>query len=254
MTDERENPIAASQRLARPELPKRFFQVAEATARDGAYALTLDGKTARTPGRAPLVVADKALAEALAAEWSALGERIDPAKLPLTRIINSAIDGVADQMDAVRAEVVKYVGTDLVCYRAEEPAGLVAAQEAAWEPLVSWMREVHGVRLALAAGIVHVPQPEEVSSAVARALQPLDALTLAAVHTVTTLSGSAVIALAQLQGKLAAAEAWAAAHVDEDWQMEQWGQDELALERRAARWREMEAAGLILDAWRRAEG
>ena len=186
------------------------------------------------------------MAEALAAEWQGQGERIDPATMPLTRIANSAIDRVAGEMAPVRAEIVKYAGSDLVCYRGEGPASLVAAQEAAWDPVLAWAREALGARFVLAEGIIAVEQPAESLAAVDTALAGLDPLRLAAVHVVTTLTGSALIALAVLNGALGPEEAWAAAHVDEDWQMEQWGRDEMALARRAARWRDMQAAALIL--------
>ncbi len=246
MSSPQANPMAAAQRLARQELPRRFYKVASVAEQEGAFALLLDGKAARTPGRKPLSVADRAVAEALAAEWDGQGEHIDPAAMPLTRIVNSAIDRVAGEMPAVRAEIVKYAGSDLVCYRGGEPQTLVEAQEAAWSPVLAWAREALGARFVLVEGIVAVAQPAESLAAVAAAVADLDPLRLAAVHVVTTLTGSAIIALAVLHGRLSAEAAWTAAHVDEDWQMTQWGRDELALQRRAARWQEMEAAALIL--------
>jgi len=242
------NPIATAQRLARPEPPRRFYKTAAAGPHAAGFAVLLDGKAALTPARKPLAVADRRVAEALAAEWEALGERLDPAAMPLTRIVNAAIDRVAGETDAVRAEIVKYAGTDLICYRAEGPASLVAAQAAAWDPLIAWAQEALGVRLTLAEGIVHVAQDESALVAIDAALQPLDALSLAALSTITALTGSAVIALAVLKGRLKVDEAWAAAHVDEDWQLAHWGTDEAALARRAARRREIDAARLILGA------
>ncbi len=247
MTD-RPNPIAVAQRLAKQEPPRRFYKTASAGPYLDGFAVLLDGKVAKTPSRNALAVPDHGLAEALAAEWQAQGERLDPATMPLTRIVNAAIDGVAGEMAAVRAEIVRYSGSDLICYRAEEPQSLVEAQSAAWDPLVAWAREALGARLQLAAGIVHVKQDESVLAAVDRALEPLGALALAAVHTATTLTGSAIIALAVLHGRLSIDDAWAVAHVDEDWQMRQWGADETALATRARRRREMDAAGLIMAA------
>ncbi|MEX0696992.1 MAG: ATP12 family protein [Dongiaceae bacterium] len=244
------NPIATAQRLARPEPPRRFYKTAAAGPHVAGFAVLLDGKVALTPARNPLAVADRRVTEALAAEWQAQGKRLDPAEMPLTRVVNAAIDRVAGEMDAVRAEIVKYAGTDLICYRAEGPQSLIAAQAAAWEPLVAWARNALGARLALAEGIVHVAQDDSALAAVDAALQPLDALSLAALSTITALTGSAVIALAVLKVRLTVDEAWAAAHVDEDWQMGHWGTDEAALARRAARRREMDAAGLILSGHR----
>jgi chaperone required for assembly of F1-ATPase len=232
----------------RTPLPRRFYKEAAVGERDGAYALLLDGRGARTPARKPLAVASKAVAEALAAEWDAQREQIDPATMPLTRIVNSAIDGVSDQMKAVREEIVRYAGSDLICYRAGEPASLVERQDAAWSPLVAFARESLGARLALAEGVMHVEQDRSVLDAIALAIAEYDAVSLAALHTVMTLTGSTIIALAVARGHLSAGEAWAAAHVDEDFQMEQWGSDETALQRRAHRWREMQTAATILAA------
>ena len=246
MSEKASDPIATSQRLARQELPRRFYKTAAAEQREGGFALTLDGKQARTPTRNPLVVANRAVAEAMAAEWASQGEHIDPSTMPLTRIANAAIDRVAGEMEAVAGEIVKYAGTDLVCYRADGPPSLVAAQEAAWAPVLAWAREALGARFVLVEGIIAAEQPEASLAAIAGALADLDPLRLAAVNVVTTLTGSALIAVALLRGHLTAEAAWAAAHVDEDWQMGQWGRDEIALQRRAARWREMQAAALIL--------
>jgi chaperone required for assembly of F1-ATPase len=168
--------------------------------------------------------------------------------MPLTRIANAAIDRVSAEMDAVRAEIVRYAGSDLICYRAEAPQSLIDAEDAAWAPLVAWAREALGLRLVLAAGVMAVDQEPATATAIERALAPLDPLALAAMHVATTLTGSALIALAVLKRRLTPEQAWTAAHVGEDWQMAQWGRDEIALIRRAARWREMEAAGMILTA------
>lgn len=246
--EERPDPVAASQRLAKPELPKRFYALATAEPVDGGagFALKLDGRGARTPARNPLVVGDKSVAEALAAEWNAVGERIDPAHMPLTKLINSAIDRVAGEMQAVRADIVAYAGTDAICYRAEGPESLVSAENAAWDPLLAWAREALGARFVLAGGIMHVRQPDEALAAIGEAIKPLDSLQLAALHVVTTLTGSAIIALALARGHLSPDEAWIAAHVEEDWQMNQWGRDEMALQRRASRRAEFDAAALVL--------
>jgi chaperone required for assembly of F1-ATPase len=248
VSDKPSDPVAASQRLARQELPRRFYKATGVAPHDYGFAVTLDGKTARTPGRNPLAVLERAVAEGMAAEWAAQGERIDPRTMPLTRIANSAIDRVSREIEPVKAEIVKYAGNDLVCYRAEGPDSLIAAEEAAWAPVIAWAREALGARFVLVEGIVASPQPEPSLAAVAAVLSDLDPLRLAAVHVVTTLTGSALIALAVLRGVLTADEAWSAAHVDEDWQMAQWGRDDVALARRAARWQEMQAAALILGA------
>jgi chaperone required for assembly of F1-ATPase len=182
----------------------------------------------------------------MAAEWGAQGEFIDPAGMPLTRLANTIIDGVAAQTDAVAAEVAKYLGSDLVFYRAEAPERLVERQTRLWNPVLTWAREALDARFMLAAGVVHVEQPQAALAA-ARAAIPRDPWRLGAVHSVTTLTGSALIALALAQRQLSTAQAWEAAHVEEDWNMEQWGRDELALERRNFRFAEMQAAATVLE-------
>lgn len=225
---------------------KRFYKDAGIAPHEAGFAVVLDGRVARTPAGRPLAVRSQAVASALAVEWAAQGERLDPAAMPLTRLVNSAIDGVAREMAAVRADIVRFAESDLVCYRAEGPEGLVALQNAHWSPLVDFARTALGARLALAEGVVHVGQGRDTVAAIDAALERYDALELAAIHTVTTLTGSAVIALAVADGVCTPESAWTAAHIDEDWQISQWGTDDLALQRRELRWREMAAAGLVL--------
>jgi len=240
MSETPPDPMVAARRLARKEPPRRFYRHAGVAPHDGGYALMLDGRVARTPGRRPMVV------NALAAEWEAQGEMLDPAVMPLTRIIDAAIDRVAGEMAAVGAEIVAYALSDLVCYRAEGPQSLVAAQEEAWSPVVTWVGEAFGTELTVAQGVVPVAQPPGVAAAVEGMLTGLGALALAALHTATTLTGSAFIALALARGRLTAEAAWLAAHVDENWQMSQWGVDDAVLAQRQPRWRELQAAALIL--------
>lgn len=245
---EPKNPAGDAPRPMRRELPRRFYKAAAAAVHESGYALHLDGKPVRSPARRLLVVSSAAVAEALAAEWDRQGDRIDPSTMPFTRIVNAAIDHVTGAPDAVRAEIVKYAGSDLICYRAETPPGLVAAQNAAWNPLVTWARTELGAPLILVSGVMHVPQPEIATAGIARAVAGYEGLRLAALSTVTTVTGSTIIALAVARGRLQAEEAWRAALVDEDWQISQWGRDEAAMAVRELRWREMRAAALILTA------
>jgi len=240
-----DNPIEAARRGARPPLRRRFYRHA-AVARDGGdYAVRLDDKPVRTPAGGALAAPSRALAEALAAEWEAQRDVIDPAAMPLTRLANVIIDGVAERAEPVAAEVGRYLGSDLLCYRAGGPQKLVERQGRHWDPVLAWARDALGARLVLAEGVVHVAQPEPALAA-ARAAIPRDAWRLGAVHSITTLTGSALLALALANGRLGADEAWAAAHVDEDWNMEQWGRDEIALARRAFRYAELQAAVTVL--------
>ncbi len=239
----------------RPQLPRRFYKTARveaATVPDDdqqvdpasaiSYCILLDDRPVRTPKKRQLAVPEKALANAIAAEWSRQGERIDPATMPLTRIANTAIDAVADAMEDVREDIVAFAGSDLLCYRAEGPPELASRQAQHWDPVLNWVREALGIRLILGQGIMPVDQGTADMAALSAKLKDYDALALSALHVVTTLTGSALLALALAHGHVGATEAWAAAHVDEDYQIEQWGPDEEAEARRRTRKIEFEAA------------
>jgi chaperone required for assembly of F1-ATPase len=247
---EGDGPMQRAQKGMRPVLPKRFYKEARAVERDGAFVLELDGKAARTPARNLLAV-NAALGAALAAEWNALGETVDPAQMPLTRLLNVALDRVATNGDAVAADIANYAGSDLVCYRAAEPEDLVTAQGAAWDPVLFWAREDFGARLVCAEGVRFVPQPEEALAAVraeiGRAARPLG---LAALASATALAGSVLVALLLARGRLSTDAAWAAGHVDEDWNVSRWGEDAEAAQRRASRRAEFDAAAMVLAALR----
>ncbi|MCC2110563.1 MAG: ATPase, partial [Hyphomicrobiales bacterium] len=158
-------------------------------------------------------------------------------------------DGVADDMSVVAAGLIEFAGSDLLCYRALEPEGLVARQEAIWDPVLSWLSRDFGADFATAAGILHVEQPAAALSKFSAALDQLvagDPFRLTALHTITTLTGSVFLAFAAGHGRMSTEDAWQAAHVDEDWQIAQWGEDEEAAQRRAARRKEMQAAVEVL--------
>jgi chaperone required for assembly of F1-ATPase len=245
------DPTESARRNMRPQLRKRFYQRAH-VGEAAPFAVLLDNRPVRTPAGNALALPSRALGEAVAAEWDAQQERIDPAVMPLTRLVNAIIDGVATAPAPVADEVAKYLGSDLVCYRADTPAGLVARQAQHWDPILDWARETLGARFVLAEGVMFAAQPDH-AIAEASAAIPSDPWRLGAVNVITTLTGSALIALALAQGRLSVDEAWAAAHVDEDWNMSQWGRDEQALARRAYRFAEMQAAATILAALHGAE-
>jgi chaperone required for assembly of F1-ATPase len=240
------DPVEAVRRAARPQLRRRFYKNAHVDQHDGGFAVRLDGRAVRTPARRILAAPTRTLADALAAEWNAQEDVIDPQSMALTRLANSVLDGVVDAPAAVKAEVEKYLASDLVVYRAGGPQGLVARQAQAWDPLVDWARASLGAGFVLAEGIGFVAQPEPALAAAGAAI-PHDPWRLGALSAITTLTGSALIGLAVLRGRLSAAEAWTAAHVDEDWNMDTWGRDAGALERRALRFAEMKAATGVLD-------
>ena len=241
----RNDPTEAARRAMRTPLRNRFYERADVGSEGaGGFPILLDGKPVRTPAGRPLAAPRQAIARAIAAEWEAQREAIDPAKMPLTRLANSIIDGVADNQAEVAAEIEKYLGTDMLFYRAGEPEGLVAMQAKHWDPILTWAREAHGARFVLAEGVMYVAQPAHALEAIRPAIRRNVAARRR--QLITTLTGSALIALALARGHFDAEAAWAAAHVDEDWQMPLWGSDEIALKRRAFRWEEMRAASLVL--------
>jgi chaperone required for assembly of F1-ATPase len=225
----------------------RFYKTVGVDADAGMFRLVLDGKPVRTPAKKHLVLPVRALADAVAAEWESQKVRIDPVTMPLTRLANSAIDGVTGREAEVRADIARYAGSDLICYRAEAPPELVRSQAQAWEPVLAWARDALGASFHVAQGIMPVSQPVLAVASVARAIEVHGAFELAALHVITTLTGSALLALAHAGGQLTAHEAWAAAHVDEDWQISQWGEDAEAKARREARWLEMQAASRLIQ-------
>lgn len=238
-------PSIAEDALRAP-LPKRFYKAVAVEPRDGGFGIALDGRPIRTPAKRALVVPIAPLAEAIAAEWEAQGAHIDPATMPLTRLVNTALDGVTAERTRVLDDIVAFAGSDLLCYRAEAPLALVRRQQEAWDPVLAWAQRDLKADLACRGGLMPVVQPAAALDAIAAALADLDALALAAVHVMTTLSGSAVLAVAHLRGVLSAEEAWAAATVDERWQTEQWGRDAEAEARMALRRAEFTAASRCL--------
>ncbi|MDX5367091.1 MAG: ATPase [Alphaproteobacteria bacterium] len=209
----------------RPKLPKRFYKTAEAGPHEDGYAVLLDGRPVKTPSKRILAVPSLALAEAMAAEWDAQREEIDPRTMWLTKLANTAIDLVAPRRAEVIAELVNYSGTDLLCYRTAHPAALVARQAALWDPLLGWAAE-RGISLVPTVGILHVEQPSASLDAYRAAADALDAFHIAALHNAVTLTGSAVVGLAMALGRVTPEEAFNTAYLDEHWQMELSGEDE----------------------------
>ncbi len=214
-------------------LPRRFYDaVSLARAENGQHAVLLDGRALRTPLKRPLHLPTRALAEAIAAEWQAQEERINPAAMPLTGLANAAIDKAADAQE--RAALTEHIGElvahDLLCYRADEATQpeLAARQRALWDPLMHWAAEALGARLACAQGIMPVQQPQEAIDALLPRYRQADAFAFIALFAMATLSRSAVLPLALLHGRIDAEQGWRAATLEEQWNMEQWGTDEQA--------------------------
>lgn len=241
------DPEEAVRRTTRGPRRKRFYAKAGVVETPEGFAITLDDKPIRTPSGRQVVGPTRQIAEAIAAEWDAQQEIIDPLTMPLTRLANSVIDAVVDRVDAVTEDVAKYLQSDLLFYRAGQPDALVAREAAHWDPVLFWAADMLGAHFILAEGIVHVRQPDSAVAA-ARAALPKDPWSIAALHVLTTLTGSVLLALALMRGVLDEDQVWAAAHVDEDWNMEKWGVDEEVAERRAARLVDFRAAAHLLKA------
>jgi chaperone required for assembly of F1-ATPase len=230
----------------KPSLPKRFYKDVSVKDEGGGAALLLDGKAVRTPGKAKLVLPTRALAGAVAEEWRAQGEHIDPVTMPLTKLANSAIDGVAGREPDVIGDIVRHAASDLLCYRAHAPQGLAETQAEHWDQVLAWAKDALGAPLVLSQGVVHVAQPKASLDRLEGAIRGRDPFTLAALHVMTALTGSALLALAVALGQMTPEQAWQAAHVDEDWQISQWGEDAEAADRRQNRWRDFAAAARLL--------
>jgi chaperone required for assembly of F1-ATPase len=241
------DPTEAARRSARGVRRKRFYVDAGVGEAGGGHTVTLDGKPIKTPSGRTVIVPARSLAEEIAAEWRAQADIIDPLTMPLTRFANSVVQGVIDNAEAVADDLAKYFASDLLFYRAGHPEGLVAREAAHWDPILFWAAEDLGAHFILAEGVMHVRQPEQAVAA-ARAALPQDPWLIAAMHVITSLTGSALLALALFRGVLEQDQAWAAAHVDEDWNAEKWGVDDEAAARKAAKLVDFNAAVGVLKA------
>lgn len=225
---------------------KRFWKVAEVV-EDGGFGIALDGRPVKTPARAGLTLPTRRLAEAIAGEWSAAGETVDPRAMPLTGLANAAIDRVAPDCEAFAAGLAQYGEADLLCYRAEEPPALAERQESAWGPLLAWARRRFDVDFCVTASIIHQRQPPATAERLAHAIAALDAFRLAGLSPLVTIGGSLVAALAVLEDAVSVDEAWQAVSLDERWQLEKWGADAGAGAALDGRRRDFMAAARFLD-------
>lgn len=222
---------------------KRFWADVTVTPDAG---IALDGKPVGTPGRVPLILPTPALAEAVAQEWRAVESEIDPRAMPLTGLANAAIDRIVPDPARFAAGLAAYAESDLLCYRADSPAELVARQAAAWDPLLDWARATYGVEFVVTTGIMHQPQPRATLAALRQAITAQSPFALAALSPIVTISGSLVAALALAEGAAGAEAVWLAAELDAEWQAEQWGEDDLAAPARQARRRDFDAGVQLL--------
>ncbi len=226
---------------------KRFWkEVALAKHGDG-WSIALDARPLKTPARATLVVGARPLAEAIAAEWRACGAEIDPRAMPLTGLANAALDHVSPKPEIFIDEIARYAQCDLLCYRADHPPKLVAAQAAAWDSLLAWARRRFEVEFVVPTGIIHVPQPPATIARLAAALAAATPFELAALSPIVTIGGSLVTALALFERAIDLAAAWNAVTVDDRWQIDQWGADDEAVAALANRRQGFAAAARFLD-------
>lgn len=243
------DPVRRAQLQSKIQLPKRFYKQVTVDRRDGAFAILLDGRPVRTPGRAVLALPTEASAQLVANEFDAQNVEINPMTMPVMRLANSVVDGVANDPGPVADEIVRFAGTDLLFYRAESPVQLVERQAQAWDPVIDWASKLLGEKFILGAGVIHVAQPPASLAAVnSRIGQRAEPFRLAAMHVITTLTGSALLALAVEAEAINAHAAWQAAHVDEDWQAEFWGVDSEATKRRNYRRSDFDGAVALLKA------
>jgi chaperone required for assembly of F1-ATPase len=239
------DPEEAVRQSTRGPRRKRFYTIAGITSGPDGFAVTLDDKPIRTPSGRPLSAPTREIAEAIAAEWAAQTGIINPMTMPLTRLANSVVEAGADRVEAVVDDVAKYFESDLLFYRAGHPDSLVEREARHWDPVLFWTADTLGAHFILAEGIMHVRQPDQAVAAARSALPP-EPWRIAALHVVTTLTGSALLALALLRGRLDEDQVWSASHVDEDWNSEQWGVDGEVTARRAARLIDFKAAAWVL--------
>ena len=226
---------------------KRFYKDVSVARSGSGWSILLDGRPVRTPARNPLDLPTEALAEAVAAEWRAQGDKVDPRSMPLTGLANAAIDRVAPDPEAFARSLALYGESDLLCYRAEGPRPLVERQAEAWDPLLTWARRRFDCEFEVTEGIVHRAQPQPTVDRLRRAVAARDPFALAAMSPLVTISGSLVIALALAEGEIGLDQAWTAATIDEAWQVEKWGEDEFAAAALEARRCEFEAAWRFLS-------
>jgi len=238
----RDDGYGRAQAHVKRELPKRFYKEATVVPAEGGFAVALDGRIPKTPGSKQVVVPIEAIADRMAEEWRAQGEFIDPETMPMVRLINSAVEAGADSLPALRAEIIKYAGNDLMLYRADGPDSLVRRQEELWDDVLVKLARKFGVAFQPTTGILHQPQPDVTLAKLAATIESEPLLPLTAMNAVMSITGSGLLAIAVRHGLIDAEAAWVAAHVDEDHNISLWGEVEEIGVRRTKRRREYDAA------------
>jgi len=242
------DPMRVASQSMKPVLRRRFYKKVSLLTADNGCTITLDDKPVKTPGGNLLIVSGERIGKLIVEEWQGQEEFIEPLSMPITRLVNAAIDGVSVGSEAVKEDIVRFAGSDLLCYRAENPVELVERQASNWDPLLVWVNTCLDAGFLVQRGIVHIDQPPATIAAFSAHVKMIDdPARLAALHSITALCGSAIIAIAIYNRQISANDAWKAAHVDEDWQVSQWGEDEESSAFRSARRVEFDAAINLLD-------
>ena len=257
------DPQSAAQAAMRPKLPKRFYKNVRIVRRNGEtyrgneqpneqyseFEIHLDGRALKTPARNILVLPNENSASIVGDEWLAQKDIIDAATMPATRMVNTAIDGIGNDPQAVMEDMLKFASSDLLCYRAASPQGLVDLQRQHWDPVLDWAHSALDARFEITEGLVHIAQPKKAVQAIGISLKKWShPIAVTALHTFTSLTGSLILAVAIAQGRYDAVQAWKIAHLEEDWNISTWGEDHEAQKRRDNRWKEMKAAHLLFFA------
>lgn len=242
----REDGYGRAQHLNKVELPRRFYKEVGVGQLASGFAVTLDGKTPRTPGQTPVVVPQHAVAQAMADEWAAQGTHIDPATMPIVRLVNSAVEAGEERLPELRSEIVRYAGNDLLLYRADTPRELVAEQDRVWDAALVLLARHFDIAFQPTIGIIHHPQPAVTLIRLHQSLENAHLIEATALNSLTGITGSGLLAIALRERLMDAEAVWLAAHVDEDHNIRLWGEVEEAQERRAKRRRDYDAAVRVL--------
>jgi chaperone required for assembly of F1-ATPase len=230
---------------------KRFYKEVSVASADDGFRVLLDGRPVMTPAKKTLAVPSQILADAIAAEWAAQEETIDPVSMPLLRLADTVIDGIEDNRESVIAAVLRFADNDLLCYRAHQPPDLAQRQREGWDPLLDWAARQYNARLTIADGLNHIDQPPETLAALRAAIANYDAYTLAGLHVLASITGSLVLALAVVEGETSSVHAFQVSRIDENYQIEKWGADSEAEARASNLARELDKAVELIEAVRR---
>lgn len=225
---------------------KRFYKQAGTEQTEGGFGVRLDGKAVKTPAGNALVMRSAALAEAVAAEWNAQGDEVRPSDMPMTQLASTALDRIGPERAMIVDQLIKYAATDLVCYHADFPPALAERQRASWQPLLDWAATHLDAPLAVTTGVIAITQPEPALAALRRQLDGYDVWRLTVTQAAAAAAGSLVLAMALTENRLTGEQVFALSQLDETYQIEQWGEDYEAADRRAALMRDILAAEKLL--------